>query len=246
MATRRTATHLRNTRIVWRSPVAASASPSSVVLGTAYERAAAAFLASAPQYRLKGLVRVGGAGDQGIDLRGRWPGRPSAHGPSQPPLLPRTDSSNPLDHAPTATPSSTLPSPAFPVIVQCKAEASRVGPSTVRELEGTLLSQSRLVTRPTAAHIGILVALSGFSEATIRQAHASALPLALVHLAVGDIQAMVRSQGREGALQLVSASRNRTLEELLRRTAKQDVEGRLAAVEDGEAERRSPLGGAPG
>ncbi|BGP42857.1 hypothetical protein JCM10450v2_006972 [Rhodotorula kratochvilovae] len=208
MATRRAATVLRSARIAPRSSAASPSSPSPVALGTAYELATASFLAHAPQYRLQGLVRVGGAGDQG-------------------------DPSVSLDNPPPPTAPSIRPSSAFPVLVQCKAESARVGPSTVRELEGTLLSQSRRApsSAPLTPHIGILVALSGFSEAAIRHARASALPLALVHLAAGDVGEMVRSQGREGGVRLVSASRNRALEQLLRRAAARDAQGRIEDVE---------------
>ena len=54
------------------------------------------------------LTRVGGRGDQGVDLRGSW------------------------------TPPAPSPRPMLNVYVQCKAERSRTGPKHLRELEGTL------------------------------------------------------------------------------------------------------------
>lgn len=57
------------------------------------------------------LTRVGGRGDRGVDLRGRWIPPHAARTPPRAPLA---------------------------VLVQCKAERLRAGPKYMRELEGTL------------------------------------------------------------------------------------------------------------
>ncbi|TNY17475.1 hypothetical protein DMC30DRAFT_106692 [Rhodotorula diobovata] len=241
MAARRARPALSSARTALRPPASRpSPSPSTVALGTAFERATASYLAHAAQFRLESLVRVGGAGDKGVDLRGRW--QPA-------PLLDSPASSQQSPHLSSDT--------AYPVIVQCKAEATAVGPSTVRELEGTLVSQPqprRASSQPTTAlappHIGVLVALRGFTAAAARHARASTLPLALVHLEPRNVREMVRSGGTQGEgegagarVRLVSASRNRALEELLS-GREAEVEGRsneVGGVEDGVA-----LGGALG
>ncbi|GAA5836941.1 hypothetical protein JCM9279_007708 [Rhodotorula babjevae] len=189
--------------------------PSTVALGTAYERATASFLAQAPQYTLQGIVRVGGKGDQGIDLRARW-------------------------HLASSPSSHPLP---YPVIVQCKAESSPVGPATVRELEGTLAAQhpspSSPSTAPSVPHIALLVALSGFTEAAIRHARSSTRPLALLHLepvpvpgtgAGGDEAPhdWVRARAGTVTTRLVSASWNRALEGLVARAREGEGEERRA------------------
>ncbi|GAA5911267.1 hypothetical protein JCM8208_004313 [Rhodotorula glutinis] len=187
--------------------------PSTVALGTAYERLTALFLATAPQYRLDRIVRVGGKGDQGIDLRARW-------------HLAASESSPSRTH--------------HPVIVQCKAESSRIGPNTIRELEGTLAAQQTSPSRSSSSsppHIGFLVALSGFTEAAIRHARASSSPIALLHLepassAAAAASAAAKDQGAhdwvragKGEMRLVSASGNRALEGLLRKAHDGEPEG---------------------
>ncbi|KAJ8330074.1 hypothetical protein QVD99_003185 [Batrachochytrium dendrobatidis] len=82
------------------------------------------------------LRRVGGSNDRGIDLRGQW-------------------------IFPTSTASDSHRT--IPVIVQCKAEKKPLGPSKVRELQGTLLGEFD-------STIAILVSLSGFTS----QAYAAA------------------------------------------------------------------------
>ncbi|KDN45583.1 hypothetical protein K437DRAFT_218340, partial [Tilletiaria anomala UBC 951] len=58
------------------------------------------------------LVRSGGAGDKGIDLKGWW-------------KLPSRE-------------SSSAQAENVRVLVQCKAEAKKLGPRTLRELEGSM------------------------------------------------------------------------------------------------------------
>lgn len=130
---------------------------SNHAIGRAFELATLKFLSRAP-FELQGLVRVGGAYDNGVDLRGWWP-----------PSSPETKGQG---------------GPRWGVVVQCKAERSRIGPGVVRELEGVVGSQaSRTTTRSSQTTIGILVSLNGFSEEATRRAEASLVPLALVHLA---------------------------------------------------------------
>ncbi|GAA5843452.1 hypothetical protein JCM3766R1_004334 [Sporobolomyces carnicolor] len=76
---------------------------STTHLGTAYELRVENLLSREP-YRMH-LVRVGGASDKGIDLRGRW-------SPKQ-----ASNDDNRL----------------FDVVVQCKAERGHVRPAAVRE-----------------------------------------------------------------------------------------------------------------
>lgn len=74
------------------------------------------------------LTRVGGKGDGGIDLRGQWK-LPGLHH-LQPPAR---DSDGVVR---------------FRVLAQCKAEQKKVGPKTVREMEGvvsTLLGEESTV-----------------------------------------------------------------------------------------------------
>lgn len=237
MLRRRAATHLGARRPSPRVLPSSPASPSSVALGTAYERATGLFLAQSPRFRLKGVVRVGGAGDQGIDLRANWD---AAHLTS-PSSSPRTRANAQTPPSPTTSTSAPL---SVPVIIQCKAESSRVGPSTVRELEGTLLAQqrrgapshlSRRVSHATPTpHVGVLVALNGFSDAAIRHARSSRLPLELVHLAVPDVGSMVQSGGDQAGVEMVSTTRNDALEGLGREVLLAWRQGAKDADEKGD------------
>jgi HJR/Mrr/RecB family endonuclease len=92
----------------------------------------------------------GGAGDQGIDLRGTWK-TPRVHN----------------------------------VIIQCKHYSKKVGPSTVREMEGSVSSYS-VNGSSHASVLSIICAQSGFSEAAWKRATASQFPVLLLHLAIGD------------------------------------------------------------
>ena len=142
----------------------------STLRGTAYEQASLRVLQG---WLRMSVYRTGGANDSGMDLCGWWaPHRLSnkSHAYSQ-------------DQAKTR------------VIVQCKALAKPVGPSIVRELEGTLI---RAVwnkfepcsdafdledIQPTEAPlIGVLTSLSGFSKQSMLQAQSSRLPMLLLHL----------------------------------------------------------------
>lgn len=127
------------------------------------------FLADSP-LSIQRLIRVGGAGDKGVDLRGWWQPR-AGQGPS--------------------TPREKKPL-AWPVVVQCKAERRRLGPGIVRELEGAVgyevpstgtMQERGQLTKPTSTPtIAVLVGLSGFSDEAHRRAVASRVPIVLVHL----------------------------------------------------------------
>lgn len=90
------------------------------------------------------LTRSGGAGDQGVDLRGSWKLKQACD-----------------------------------VIVQCKHYAKPVGPSTVREMEGTASYYDSVCGPPL---VSIICSRSGFSPASWKRAIASRVPLLLLHL----------------------------------------------------------------
>ncbi|BGP02877.1 hypothetical protein RTG_03001 [Rhodotorula toruloides ATCC 204091] len=134
--------------------------PSTTALGTAYELATAQYLSARP-FNVRGLIRVGGANDKGIDLRGRWQWG-----------LPSKENEDSLDYDEGLFGwGKVRPVPdirqrwvedmseeevwqddedvegydllrMFEVAVQCKAEAKALGPAVVRELEGTILAES--------------------------------------------------------------------------------------------------------
>lgn len=200
--------------------VGRSSRTSTVALGTAYEHAARRALAR-PPFHLTSLLNVGGAGDGGVDLRGRWTWSrtpaPSAGG-----LLDLANGVKPYAGPPHA--SDTLDLARWDALVQCKAERDRVGPATVRELEGAVLAavarstRSPTISGPAAtptSPIGILVAMNGFSAAALQHAQTSAIPLVLAHLAVRDVDDMVRTRGRQGDYSVVNASINRALRSLV-------------------------------
>jgi hypothetical protein len=220
---------------------------SPTALGTAYENATRAFL-SQPPFSIHGLLNVGGAGDGGVDLRGRWTWQPPpppfprqgdrdvgflnlANGAS-PHTLSARDQRGPVDNEPRLQ--------TWDVLVQCKAEKDHLGPAIVRQLEGSILADlarrnppRRSLAPPpppttvpggrdTAAPIGILVGLSGFSRAAILHAQTSALPIVLAHLTIRDVQQLVATRGERerddfgrGAATLVSASVNKAFRRLV-------------------------------
>ncbi|GAA5992199.1 hypothetical protein JCM10908_001814 [Rhodotorula pacifica] len=224
-----------------------AATPSTTALGTAYENATKLFL-SRPPFSIRGLLNVGGAGDGGVDLRGRWTwtagaaaatSRPGASSDTTSPCTPRGGLLDlPGGARPTLLPplgqsedDQQLRTRTWDVLVQCKAEKDRLGPSIVRELEGSILADLARRNRPSlssrslappspgaaagSAPIGVLVGLSGFSEAAIRHAQTSAIPLVLAHLRVTDLREMVATRGREGDVSLVSASVNKAMKRLV-------------------------------
>ncbi|GAA5873810.1 hypothetical protein JCM3774_000690 [Rhodotorula dairenensis] len=229
-------------------------SASTTALGTAYENATSEFLAR-PPFSIQRLLNVGGAGDGGVDLRGRWTWtrrallQETSQGTQQ--LGPRGglldlfNGAIPCDRLLAGDPErSGARRETWDVLVQCKAERDRLGPAVVRELEGSILADLARRNRPhraralapppppmasvpgalvrdsaaaTAAPIGVLVGLSGFSPAAIMHAQTSAVPLVLVHLRVDDLASMVAKRGKESTegLSLLSASVNKALRRLV-------------------------------
>lgn len=143
---------------------------STTGLGTAYELATARYLSARP-YNIRGLIRVGGANDKGIDLRGRWQwGLPSegnedfldyddglfSWGKVRPVPDLRKRWAEDLSQEEVWLDDEEVEEydllRMFEVAVQCKAEAKALGPVVVRELEGTILAEhGRRQTRRNVA-----------------------------------------------------------------------------------------------
>jgi hypothetical protein len=160
-------------------PTPRSPPPSPTALGTAYELATLAFL-SRPPLSLSGLLRVGGANDRGVDLRGWW----------DMPVVRDDEMRGTLGRKRDSLKRSKK---RWSVVVQCKAEAKKLGPGVVRELEGAVGFEApslgggdpacgRSRERLPAPTIAFLVSLSGFSEEAHRRAASSTHPISLVHL----------------------------------------------------------------
>ncbi|BGP27089.1 hypothetical protein JCM10295v2_006051 [Rhodotorula toruloides] len=134
--------------------------PSTTALGTAYELATAHYLSARP-FNVRGLIRVGGANDKGIDLRGRWQwGLPSgenedsldyddgifAWGKVRPIADDRQRWGEDMSEQEVWQDDEDVEGydllRMFEVAVQCKAEAKALGPAIVRELEGTILAET--------------------------------------------------------------------------------------------------------
>lgn len=64
-------------------------------------------------------------------------------------------------------------------VVQCKHHRKKLGPRTVRELEGTM---SYFQKDPQAPLLGLLISSSPFTVKSVERATASRLPLWLLHL----------------------------------------------------------------
>ncbi|BGP19434.1 hypothetical protein JCM10213_000671 [Rhodosporidiobolus nylandii] len=215
-----------------RASTARAAAPSSTALGTAYELACLSWLTDRP-LGLTHTVKMGGAGDKGVDLRGRWSGRP---------LLPDGEGRQ------GATGAAR-----FTAIVQCKAYAEKVQPAVVRELEGTLAAQAQRrpsfstssfsspslpPSRTALTPVAFLLTLSGFSAEAIKHANASRLPLSLLHLRPreqGKLQEAAKA-GQRGRLspadmELVSASYNVALRRLVEAEGQRVEELEREAVE---------------
>lgn len=121
------------------------------------------------------LRRVGGKADGGIDLQGWW-------------WLPTDDSSLQIQ--------SGIPGHRrLRVLAQCKAEAKKMSPKYIREMEGVLLRYTSVT--PSAENtfqgpgnafpvVGLVVSSSSFSKSAALQAHSSPLPLALMHIPEHD------------------------------------------------------------
>ena len=120
------------------------------------------------------LTRIGGKSDGGVDLQGDWW------------LPPPADA--------TATPTLSTGWTDDPqrrrlrVLVQCKAEKTKLGPNYIREMEGVMLA---LHDEPTpdadpgtnaSATVAILASESSFTRAGLERARQSRVPFFLMHL----------------------------------------------------------------
>lgn len=101
------------------------------------------------------LRRVGGANDRGVDLRGYWM--------IPKPVFPKTTDGN-----------------WQPVVVQCKAYKTKVMPSDVREMKGTLSQES-------AGTLAILASSAGFSKKAMDDMYGAETPLVLAVIKEGGI-----------------------------------------------------------
>ncbi|GAA5948404.1 hypothetical protein JCM3765_001408 [Sporobolomyces pararoseus] len=203
-------------RIIFPSTSSTSiASPLKVStshLGTAFELVTLDLLSTHPYYM--NLIRVGGANDKGVDLRGRW----NLSNLTSPLTLPSLGS------------PSTRNSRSLDVIVQCKAERTSLRPSVLREFEGVLQNQSHQNSTTKPLPLGILVSLNGFSTQTINRSVESRWPLSLVHLRVererlrldgnGKLRKWEKGEGfgegeETAGRQVVSWSRNQAWKEVV-------------------------------
>ncbi|GAA5868364.1 hypothetical protein JCM8547_002166 [Rhodosporidiobolus lusitaniae] len=212
----------------WPRLPAIVAPPSSASLGSAYELLSLNALLQ-PPFFFTNLARVGGANDQGVDLHGEWSGRP---------LLP-------LSLVGGADLSSKN-NARWPAIVQCKAYSDRVGPVTVRELEGALLaasssfSSSLSSSRPAdQPGVAFLLSLSGFTPIAASRIRSSTLPIAGVHLAPRDPKALLRAasvfalRGKLGSEKVEMDVKAVVWSNVTRLAVQREAE-RLAAVEEVE------------
>lgn len=65
------------------------------------------------------------------------------------------------------------------VLVQCKHYRKKVGPNTIREMDGTA---AHFTSHPHKGVVSIVCASSGFSDASWQRAAASKFPMLLLHL----------------------------------------------------------------
>ncbi|KAH7102644.1 hypothetical protein BKA62DRAFT_699320 [Auriculariales sp. MPI-PUGE-AT-0066] len=136
------------------------------------------------------LTRIGGRADGGIDLQGDW----------WLPPLPSSTSAAVASRTPVATlPTGWSEDPVrrrLRVYVQCKAEAPKLGPHFVREMEGVVLSLHRqgVVGAPALPPssntndgenceiVAVLASESSFTRGGIDRARQSQVPFVLLHL----------------------------------------------------------------
>ncbi|KAJ3092532.1 hypothetical protein HK102_006084 [Quaeritorhiza haematococci] len=151
---------------------------STVARGTEFERLIKLCLGA---YGME-LSRVGGAGDQGVDLRGSWTLlRPNTNSPTTNVLL--------------------------PLFVQCKRYSKPVGPSTLRELEGTAFRETSLSSTSgstssnllsyTPYTVGILACTNGMSSQALDQFQSSRAALAFAVLSEDTIRKHYRRMETE-------------------------------------------------
>lgn len=152
----------------------------TVILGNGFELHCQRLLHQ--QMRMS-LVRVGGKGDGGIDLRGWWnipnDTRQQSRDDGEPTVLRR-----------------------IRVLAQCKAEKKAPGPRLVREMEGVARREYDLLKEESSHHrlsksgdtvtpgssivldpvVALLCSSSGFSPAAVVEANRSRTPMLLLHI----------------------------------------------------------------
>lgn len=149
----------------------------TTILGNGYELHCLRLLQE--QMRMS-LVRVGGKGDGGVDLRGWW-------------NIPATRQGSPSTER-------------IRVLAQCKAEKIRPGPRLIREMEGVARREHDVSSQVSPAATGIphdttstsesivtlLCSRSGFSPAAVLEANRSRIPMLLLHIPF-DYEALLLS-----------------------------------------------------
>lgn len=132
---------------------------STTFRGTSFEIKAQSLLQS---HLSMSMTRVGGSGDDGIDLQGWW------WLPSQLKLKRRLESGT--DHQ------------RFRVLAQCKAEKKTFGSKYVREMEGVLSRFMHTKPPPAFPFVALLISESAFTPPTLKRAMSSTVPFLLIHL----------------------------------------------------------------
>ena len=135
---------------------------STVDRGTRFENAAMHFLSTV--FSGMHLVRTGGANDGGIDLLGWWE--------------PQFEEEDNKDVSASSSSSPSSPMGRFRVVVQCKAEAKKLGPRHVREIKGVI--NNKLSSNHPG--LAVLASSNGFSKQCLLQGLAWQFPLLFVHL----------------------------------------------------------------
>lgn len=162
---------------------------STVAIGRAYEVLCQDFLRrelSMP------LILVGGANDNGIDLRGTW--RPSLTSENSESTCHENLDSSSIPPSPPLSVTSSFLIRSYAIIAQCKCYSKKLGPSVIRELEGTATSymsdnaDTQLsATDTTEAQqqqplLALLLSRSPFSQRCIARATFSNIPILLLNL----------------------------------------------------------------
>lgn len=142
--------------------------------GTRFENSTLAYLSQ--KFPSMHLIRTGGANDGGVDLLGWW-------------------------HISPPTPDSTAPPfNRVRVVVQCKAEAKKLGPIHVRELKGVVNTAK---TDDTAV-MGILASSSGFSKQCLLQGLACDFPLLFLHLVAPTTSSQIEDDIPPACLSMIT------------------------------------------
>ncbi|KAF8317174.1 hypothetical protein DL93DRAFT_2055834 [Clavulina sp. PMI_390] len=185
----------------------AKGAASAVWKGTTFENRSLSILQN---HFSMALDRVGGASDGGIDLQGWW-------------WLPSSERSSASEKpSSTSHPSeSGVSRRRIRVLAQCKAYSKKLGPASVREMEGVVFanraSQPLVNGSDTSAPskglhdiAALLISESPFTKQAIMRAMSSPVPFLLLHLPerVGD---SFKSNGSNSAEDVGSAVWNSAL-----------------------------------